>query len=168
PLRSLKGGWTAEAGALASGDLAERIPSMSDLHGSVPHFLRVVRGLAKLKGPLPLLAAVTTVVAGVHCGGPNGSVIAGYCQSDSDCVTGDYCDTKTDTCAAPVGLACMSDSDCSDDQRCDLSSGSCVAESGTGGSGGAGGAGTGGTAGAGGQGGAGRGGGAGIGGHGGG
>ncbi len=140
---------------------------MSDLPGRAPHFLRVVRGLAKLKGPLPLLAAVTTVVAGVHCGHVDGVVIS-PCQSDSDCAQGDIC--RGGVCGAAGVVACTSDTECSAGERCDVSAGFCVDESGTGGSGGAGGAGgagTGGTAGAGGQGGAGTGGAAGTGGHGG-
>ena len=40
---------------------------MSNSAPKVPHFLRVVRALARVRGAaLPLAAVATTVVAGVH------------------------------------------------------------------------------------------------------
>lgn len=41
---------------------------MSDATPKAPHFLRVIRAIARVKGAAFPLAAVTTVVAGVHCG----------------------------------------------------------------------------------------------------
>jgi len=40
---------------------------MKDSQDSAPHFLRVVRAIARVKGAVVPLAAVTTVVAGLHC-----------------------------------------------------------------------------------------------------
>jgi hypothetical protein len=48
---------------------------------NVPHFLRVVRALARVRGAaIPVAAVVTTVVAGLHCGPTeHGVVCFGRC-----------------------------------------------------------------------------------------
>jgi hypothetical protein len=38
----------------------------------LPHFLRVVRALANVRTAVPIATAITSVVAGVHCGFDNG------------------------------------------------------------------------------------------------
>ncbi len=129
---------------------------MSDLQGAAPHFLRVVRALAKVAGPLPLMA-VATVVAGVHCGHATGSAISppAACHSDSDCPANETCDPAgacvcTGYCG--MGSPCTSDSDCADSGKCDTAAGFCVNPTNTGGAGGSGGATGGGDAGMGGSG----------------
>ena len=50
---------------------------MSDARSGLPHFLRVARALARVRGAAVPLAAITTVVAGVHCGAKNGAIYQG-------------------------------------------------------------------------------------------
>ena len=134
---------------------------MSDLRDSAPHFLRVVRALAKVKGPLPFMAVVT-VMAGVHCSSTtgNGSTSLPSCQSNSDCSGGTTCENNACICTGFCGMgggagACTQDSDCGVGLKCDTVDGECYTPGGGGGAGGAstggsGGAGTGGKAGTGG------------------
>jgi hypothetical protein len=50
---------------------------MSDDRSGLPHFLRVARALARVRGAAVPLAAITTVIAGVHCGHRNGAIYQG-------------------------------------------------------------------------------------------
>jgi hypothetical protein len=50
---------------------------MSDATGNTPHFLRVVRALAKVRGTALPLVAVTTVVAGFYSGCSTGRIVSG-------------------------------------------------------------------------------------------
>jgi len=129
---------------------------MNDLDDKVPHFLRVVRAIASVKGPLPVLAAITTVVAGVHCSHTLASPMGFAGCTDSDCVQGDVC--YEDMCVALTSTPCTTDAQCDGSETCDTAEQKCVRVAGTGGTGGAGGSGIGGgthgTGGAGGSGGA--------------
>ena len=116
---------------------------MRDLPSPIPHFLRVVRALAKVKSPLPVLAVVATVVAGTSCACDGFCGMSPTCSSDADCgglfcsqgmcielVTnapctkdsqcgkGQVCDKAAGLCA-DGGAACKSSADCGPDQACD-------------------------------------------------
>ncbi len=152
---------------------------MNDLHGNVPHFLRVVRALARVRGAvIPLATVATAVVAGFHCGVDTGSTaVSDACHADTDCPSDEGCNRGVcegygvGGAAGIVACACSSDADCGSFQVCDVSAGFCVdalpgtgggggagGQVGTGGGGGAGGGGTGGQTGTGGHGGGGGGG----------
>jgi hypothetical protein len=81
---------------------------MKDAPPSAPHFLRVVRALARVRGAAIPLAAVTTVVAGVACGAKNG-IVAGVEIMD-DGGTGGDTTTSSTTGVASSGVSVMPDS----------------------------------------------------------
>ena len=66
------------------------------------------------------------------CAEPIDTTDGQACVDDTNCPTGDNCDTSTGSCFSDLfdgtggGDACTSDSDCSGDETCDQSSGQCV------------------------------------------
>jgi hypothetical protein len=84
--------------------------------GKIPHFLRVVRSIANVRGvAVPLATVFTTVVAGLHCG-PNGATGEGgggtTSSSQSTSSGGDNGGTSTTSSSSSsgaVGLVAMPD-----------------------------------------------------------
>jgi hypothetical protein len=79
----------------------------------LPHFLRVVRSLAKVRSSVPLATVITTVVAGVHCGHVDGVICEPpYCgtgaaasSTSATTTTGSTSSTSTSTTSSgEVGL----------------------------------------------------------------
>jgi hypothetical protein len=118
---------------------------MNDLIEKLSHFLRVARAIAGVKGPLPVLAAITAVVAGVHCSHTPTFGAPDACTADTECDPGLVC--YQSICFASNGDPCTTDADCSGHETCDTVDEVCVViPAGFGGGGGAGGSGGGGGA----------------------
>jgi hypothetical protein len=97
---------------------------MSDLQPDVPHFLRVVRALARVRGAaIPLAAATTTIVSGVYCGAAHGFEEGPrdppHCTTNGDCAVsaGEVCFMTV--CLSRSQPACQERFECGAGSACD-------------------------------------------------
>jgi Cys-rich repeat protein len=70
--------------------------------------------------------AAAVLLSGANCGS---SSTGTSCTSDSDCASGDTCDTSTSECVGP-SQGCTADSDCATGDTCDTTTGECVTSAG--------------------------------------